>query len=185
MVNKAVFFDKDGVLNKLVERELGVFTAPWSLDEVVFKDMSKEAVQLVKTYGYKTFLISNQPDMLDRKMTASMLHDILQLNDTYFGFDGIKVAVKRGEPDYKPNKGLVDFFAEKYKIDLSQSYLIGDSWKDVVCGKRAGLTVYYINEKLEYDSPEEYKDIRPDFITHDVVSACMDIVMEKMNETIR
>lgn len=186
MVNRAVFFDKDGVLNKLVKRENGLSTAPWSLDEVIFTNSSKESVRVIKSYGFKTFLISNQPDMLDLKMSADTLHDILQLNDTYFGFDAIKVAIKRGEPDYKPNKGMVDILAEKYKIDLSQSFLIGDSWKDVVCGKRAGLTVYYVTNDIEYNPPEEYKDFKPDYITTDVASACIDIaIREKMNETIR
>jgi D-glycero-D-manno-heptose 1,7-bisphosphate phosphatase len=183
---KAIFFDKDGVLNKMVERE-NMWTAPWTLDEFEFTDGAKMAVNLVKSYGYKTFMITNQPDMLDGKMTATALHDILHLNDSYFGFDGIKAAIKRNEPDYKPNTGMVDFFVEKYNIDVNQSFMIGDSWKDIVCGQRAGLTTYYIGNPEKgylWDAPEEYKDLKPTYITTDIMSACMNIVMEKMDETI-
>ena len=56
VVNKAVFFDRDGVLNHLVERANGEFTAPWDVSEFDLIPGAKMAVDLVKSKGFKASL---------------------------------------------------------------------------------------------------------------------------------
>lgn len=194
-MNRAIFFDKDGVLNELVSRPEGV-TPPWNLDELQFINDSKRAVNLVKSMGFKVFMVTNQPDMLDGKMTPAAFNDIMELNSIYFGFDGVRAATRRGSDDYKPNTGMVDIFVEKYKIDVSQSFMIGDSWKDVVCGSKAGLTTFYVDphmfekdDSYKWSVPDEWKHIRPNYTVTDVMSACLDIALNRMeilrDETVR
>ena len=65
---KAIIFDRDGVLTNLVNHDDDV-TAPWSMNELSFTDTAKKAVDLAKQLGYNTFILSNQPDVNDGKIT--------------------------------------------------------------------------------------------------------------------
>jgi D-glycero-D-manno-heptose 1,7-bisphosphate phosphatase len=171
---RAVFFDKDGVLNKLVQRPTKK-TAPWTMKELEFIDESKEAVNMVQKYGWKTFMITNQPDFGDGSAKPKDLKKILQINVDYFGFDGYTFSMDRNSNRYKPERGMVDELAKKHNIDLKHSIMIGDSWRDVVLAHNCGMKCYYIGSREDYFFPEQYQHIRPDyFITH-VYAACRHI----------
>ena len=74
VVNKAVFFDRDGVLNHLVERINGEFTAPWDVSEFDLIPGAKMAVDLVKSKGFKAFVVTNQPDVYDGNLPQNHLN---------------------------------------------------------------------------------------------------------------
>ena len=127
-VVKAVFFDRDGVLNELVDRGDGIKTAPWNTSEFKILPNAKEAVDIVKKLGYKSYVVTNQPDMYDGHMS-------------------------------------------KESLDLMmKSFMIGDRWKDIVCGYNSKLTTIFIG--TEYSCPEEYKYIKPDHVVNNVLEAC-------------
>ena len=66
-MNKAIIFDRDGVLNYTVQRENEV-TAPWTLKEFKMIPGSIEAVEMAKELGYLALVATNQPDVRDKKM---------------------------------------------------------------------------------------------------------------------
>jgi len=177
MVKKAVFFDRDGVLNYLVDHD-GIKTAPWSLDEFKFVDGAKDAVALVKSVGYTTLVVTNQPDVNDGKLKANDLQFMTRMVKTWLGIDDVYCAYERNTKYYKPNNGMIEFFISKYNISRSKSFLVGDRWKDIVAGKKSELTTIYIGD--EYTAPEEYSDIKPDYIVSNVLQACV-LIMELDN----
>jgi D-glycero-D-manno-heptose 1,7-bisphosphate phosphatase len=165
---KAVFFDRDGVLTKLISRG-DIYTAPWDIDEFEFLPYSKQAVDIVKDLGYKAFCVTNQPDINDEKMTETTFQMMCEIVCTSLGIDDIIAAFERGDAYYKPNTGMVDELVEEYDIDKSESYIIGDTWKDIVCGYRAGLKTIFVGQN--YSSPPEYTSVLPDYKVDDVFEA--------------
>lgn len=172
---KAVFLDRDGVLNDLIPRDNGQRTAPWHIDEFKIKPHARDAVQLIKSVGYKTIVVTNQPDVNDGYLSADHLNLMNKLIKNWIGVDEIMCAYERNTPLYKPNNGMIEFFISKYKIDRDGSFLIGDRWKDIVAGQKSNLSTIYLGK--EYSTPEEYSSINPDYIVDDVLQACT-LIME-------
>lgn len=169
---RAVFFDRDGVLNELVKRPTGERTAPWNLDEFMPISGSTAAIELVKDMGFMAFCVTNQPDVLDGILPQYHLNVMMQ----YWldqGIDDALVAYERGSAWYKPNNGMIETLVKKFKVDRDASYIIGDRWKDIVAGHKSKLTTIYIGNN--YHCPEEkYKHIHPDLIADNVLhAACL------------
>jgi D-glycero-D-manno-heptose 1,7-bisphosphate phosphatase len=172
----AVFFDKDGVLSKLVTRPTKK-TAPWTIEELEFIDGSKAAVNLVKNHSWKTFMITNQPDFGDESAEISNLFEIMQCTLAYFRFDGFDYCIERDSDHYKPKTGMVDNIVKEHDIDLKTSIIIGDSWRDMALAYNCGMKSYYIGSKEDIQFwPEEWRNIKPDYIVTNVYAACKHIV---------
>jgi len=169
---KAVFFDKDGVLCPMITPNDGRPShGAWNMKEVEFMDGSKSVVRQIQDMGYLTFMITNQPDP---EVSPEFLREMMNLCKTYFCFDDVRAATTRGAPDYKPNNSSVLFLAHLYSIELSQSFFVGDRWRDIVCGDRSGMkTVLLQNDPLDqYNSPQEYAHIKPDYTIHNLNELC-------------
>ena len=148
-------FDRDGVLTKLIEHDNDK-TAPWSINELEFTDTAKKAVDLAKQLGYNTFILSNQPDVKDGKISNNefwkmheKVQEEFQVTKTYYALD-------RNTIYYKPNNGALEKFIEEYNIDREKSYFIGDSWKDISCGKSSNLKTIYIRDKIDNKITPDY-----------------------------
>ena len=89
MINKAIFFDRDGVFNELVLRPSGSLTAPWIDDEFEYLEGINLSTKIIKEKGLFCFLVTNQPDINDgltTKKTVASFH--MKLNKR-FNFDEI------------------------------------------------------------------------------------------------
>ena len=170
-MNKAVFFDRDGVINKLVERLDGSETSPWDVSELIFLPNAYPALELTKKLGYFNFIVTNQPAVEEGYMNLYSLARINVKTSAFFGenLHGIRCAIKKGDSEYKPNTGMIDHFIHDYRIDREASFMVGDRWKDIVAGNRSGLKTIFIGE--EYTFPYEYREIKPDFICANIYEA--------------
>lgn len=166
---KAVFFDRDGVLNELVNHN-GVLTAPWSIDEFKLFGGAKQAIDIVKKIKYNTYVVTNQPDVLDGYLKALDLAKMMKACID-LGIDDGLCAFDRNSAWYKPNNGMIETLIKMYNIDRSQSYIIGDRWKDIIAGYKSKLTTIYIGE--DYFSPLKYENIYPDYTVDNVLQACL------------
>lgn len=147
---KAVFLDRDGVLN--VYR--GFVRSP---EELELADGAAEAVRRINGSGYLAIVITNQPIIARGECTYETLGEIhnkletllgqegAYLDDIFYcphhpdrGFPGEIPELKIACSCRKPKAGLLLLAAEKYHIDLSQSYMIGDGERDVEAGRAAG-----------------------------------------------
>ncbi len=162
---KAVFLDRDGVINDVVDRGDNCvvggkkvrFTAPWTYDEFRLKEGVPEALEEICRCGYLRILVTNQPDMAYGTMTRDaydrIMADIkkLPLDDSmvclHTRYDGCSCK--------KPKPGMLITAAEKWNIDLVSSYIIGDTDEDIGAGTHAGCRTILIagrqNEGIEAD----------------------------------
>lgn len=165
---KSIFWDRDGVINELVYHD-GIYTAPWKAEEFKFTKNIKQAINKVKNLGYYNFIVTNQPDILDGHLKLKQLQIMHNMIQKWLGFDEILFEMNRHSNNYKPNNGMVEKLISKYNIDRSNSFMIGDRWKDIVCGEKSKLNTIFIGSK--YNSPLEYKDIKPKHIVSSPLEA--------------
>ena len=161
-MNKAIFLDRDGVLNKVVLREKGkVIGSPKSLYELKLSPYIKKTSLYLKKKGYLLIMITNQPDYIRQKNTKKNIVQInnflkkkLFLDDVYVCFhDDLNNCKCR-----KPKPGMILMAQKKHQIDLKKSYFIGDRWRDIVAGKKAKCKTILI----DYNYKEKMKT-NPDF----------------------
>ena len=155
-MRKAVFLDKDGVINSLVERPDGRMTSPWTLEEfkqTLFPHI-KESIQILKELDYLVFVVTNQPGVLDGEMYMTELDDICGYLEEELGIDHVLYALKKDSPVYKPNKGMFESLIRTYDVDTMHSVMIGDRWKDMVPARDCQVPTIYVGENCEF--PEGY-----------------------------
>ena len=148
---KAIFLDRDGTINKMV----GFVTKPEQFELI---EGAAEAIKAINKSGYLAIVVTNQPVIARGDCTFEELQTIHDKMETELGkvgafVDAIYVCPHHtdkgfeGErPEYKcncdcrkPKPGLLQQAAKDFNIDLSESYMIGDSHRDVEAGENAGV----------------------------------------------
>jgi D-glycero-D-manno-heptose 1,7-bisphosphate phosphatase len=158
----AVFLDRDGVLNIQLVRD-GKPYAPDRIEDFRLFDGAPEACRALKAAGFALVVATNQPDvgrgLIGRDVIESM-HAKLQ--ERIPEIDRIEVSYDpgRGEksPRRKPEPGMLLDAAQALGLDLGASWMVGDRWRDVECGRRGGVRTVFID--YGYD---EGHDCAPDF----------------------
>jgi len=175
-LSQVVFLDRDGVIN----RDSPDYVKSWG--EFEFLPGSIEAIRNLTVSGFATILITNQ-SAVNRRLIS---HTELQTIHTR-----MKTALKRRDghiqdiffcphrPDErcacrKPKPGLIHQAQSKYRIDLSQSFMVGDNAKDIKCARNAGCgCAILVQSGIGSDAAEilAAQDISPDFIARDLSEA--------------
>jgi D-glycero-D-manno-heptose 1,7-bisphosphate phosphatase len=139
-VTAAVFLDRDGVLNHLVDRN-GTPVSPRLSDDFHLIDGAMGAVRMLHEAGYACVVVTNQPDLGRGLMAQTELDAMHDRLGSAGPFAGIYVC-PHGTDDAcscrKPKSGLLITAAAELNIDLEQSWMIGDRWVDIVAGMDAG-----------------------------------------------
>jgi D-glycero-D-manno-heptose 1,7-bisphosphate phosphatase len=164
---KAVMFDRDGVISKLIDKH-----AAFKYEDFELYPTARAALNETKNHGFKNFVVTNQPDVNNGELTMEDLNRMHTLLMKRLPIDNIKVCTERNSHRYKPNTGMVDELIADYKIDVKNSFFVGDRWRDIVCGYRAGLTTILItNSETQNDWPEEFINIKPDYVVRSITKA--------------
>jgi D-glycero-D-manno-heptose 1,7-bisphosphate phosphatase len=148
-MKKAIFWDRDGTLVELVHRG-NQLTSAWNLSEIRYLPDAKETITKAHNFGYLNFIVTNQPHVHYGDIT---LEECLEINNAIkarLWVDESVMALVPGDEDYKPNAGMINKLIKIYDVDVSQSYMIGDRWKDVLAGYNAGLSTIYVGK--DYDA---------------------------------
>jgi D-glycero-D-manno-heptose 1,7-bisphosphate phosphatase len=150
---KAVFFDRDGVLNHLIKRD-GSYYSPQRFRDFYITDDAKDVIAHVHEMGYLAIVVSNQPDISRGKLKqfeldkmSDSLFEELSIDDVFYCThdDGNDTGCR------KPAPGLF-FAAHKiYNIDFKKSFMIGDTWKDVEAAQKVGISMILLNKKYNQD----------------------------------
>jgi len=144
---KAVFLDRDGVVNRGVIRE-GKPYPPQSLDELELLPGVEGAVQALKESGYLIIIVTNQPDVRTGVQTLEVLELMHESLRRWLPIDDIKVCM-HVEADNcvcrKPKPGMLMEAARERDISLLDSYMIGDRWRDIEAGKAAGCATFFVD----------------------------------------
>ena len=161
----AVFLDRDGTLNIQVIREGKPF-APSSVSEFKLFDGVPAACRALHEAGYVLVVATNQPDVgrgLQSQASVEAMH--AKLCELIPEISRVEVSFAPGlpgdavDPRRKPEPGMILDAARKLGLDLARSWMIGDRWRDVDCGRRAGLRTIFID--FNYAEPLR---AAPDFV---------------------
>ena len=143
-MNKGLFLDRDGVINKLVDNR-----PPWKISEIFIYEEIKDIINYSRSLDYIPIVITNQPDAARGDITYDLLNKInssickkLNLNNCYIcdhPYDGVCEC-------RKPKPGMILQASKDINIDLNKSYMIGDREKDIEAGRRAGCKTISISE---------------------------------------
>lgn len=158
MGTKAILFDRDGVINPLVQREDGRLTSPWHKDELTYFPYVKETFAELKELGFVSFIVTNQPGIVDGDMTVEDLADINLMLYADLDVTRIDCATYKQSEYYKPENMMLEDIIETYNVDRFSSYMIGDRWKDIVPGNKSGLTTILVGEpnKYQYELQKQF-----------------------------
>ena len=145
-MRRAVFLDRDGVLNRAVVRD-GKPYPPDALDELEILPGVDESCAKLKKAGFLLVAVSNQPDVARGLQREAVVQGINSALRTRLSLDDVRVCF-HDDGDAcgcrKPEPGLLLDAAARWHIDLSKSFLVGDRFKDVEAGRRAGCTTVLI-----------------------------------------
>lgn len=153
---RAVFLDRDGVINRAIVRN-GKPYPPSGLEELEILPGVGAALVRLKAAGFVLVVVSNQPDVA-RGTTArdtveiinAKLAESLPVDDFRMCFhDSGDGCVCR-----KPNPGMLLAAARDHGIDLASSFMIGDRWRDIEAGQRAGCKTFFVDYGYDEQQPE-------------------------------
>jgi D-glycero-D-manno-heptose 1,7-bisphosphate phosphatase len=170
-----VFLDRDGVLNRCHIRD-GRPYAPRSLAELEILPGVPEALQRLAAAGFCLIGATNQPDVSHGLIAQDVVEVMHRRLLATLPLDDILVcySTDNADPRRKPNPGMVHEAAERFGIDLEHSFLIGDRWKDIEAGRRAGCRTIFI----DYGYAEGLPDPPADFTTYSLAEAADWILRE-------
>lgn len=147
MSERAVFFDRDGVLNESEVRG-GRPYAPTSLDAFLITADAADAVHRIKKAGYRTVVVTNQPDVGNRLVARREVDAMHQQLRSVLPIDDIRVcfhAQNAGCTCRKPAPGMLLDAAGTWNLDVARSIMIGDRWSDIAAGRAAGCRTVFID----------------------------------------
>jgi D-glycero-D-manno-heptose 1,7-bisphosphate phosphatase len=169
----AVFLDRDGTLNLQVVRA-GKPYPPATLAEFALFPGVPEACAQLAAAGYVLVVATNQPDVGRGDQAQSVVEAMhARLRELVPAITHIEVCYAPGQgvahaEDYrrKPAPGMITDAASNLGLDLARSWMVGDRWRDIDCGQRAGLRTVFID--FGYD---EALRAAPDFTVQDFTAA--------------
>ncbi|MBA2840769.1 D-glycero-D-manno-heptose 1,7-bisphosphate phosphatase [Methanococcus maripaludis] len=147
-MNKVIFLDRDGVINKKLENDYVKSVFEFEILESV-----KETLQKLKELGYLLIVITNQQGIgkgiMSEKDLESihnyMLKELPEIDDIFY-CPHLNGTCNCRKPE---NKMLLDA-KEKWNIDFNKSWMIGDSESDIICGKSVGCKTIFICGDLNH-----------------------------------
>lgn len=146
VADRAVFLDRDGVLNALVERD-GESVSPRTLVDFAVVPDAQANVERLRNAGFRVFVITNQPDIARGRMSRATLDAMLEALRSTVVLDDIAVCMHDDADGCicrKPKPGMLEALAERWQIDLARSVVVGDSWRDVQAGRAANCATVLV-----------------------------------------
>jgi D-glycero-D-manno-heptose 1,7-bisphosphate phosphatase len=194
-MNRAVFLDRDGVINEIVYfPEMGLPDSPLNPRQFKLLPGVAEAIRIFNSLGHKVIVASNQPAIAKGKMTHELFEQIrtkmrTALEKKGASIDGEYYCLHHPQAklvEYKvncncrkPKPGLILKASEDFDLEPAQCYAIGDSLIDVEAGKAVGCMTFLIgNSKCDLCRFIQKKNVKPDYIVPSLLHASK--IIERM-----
>ncbi len=146
-MNKAVFLDRDGVINRAIVRNGKPFP-PATIEEFELLPGVEETISALRMAGYLIIVVTNQPDVATGVQTRDVVEAMHDKIKKMALCDDVKVCYHTDADDCacrKPKPGMLIGAAREWKIDLANSFMVGDRWRDIAAGNAAGCQTYFID----------------------------------------
>ena len=147
MMRRAVFLDRDGVVNASMVRD-GKPYPPANLEELKVLPGVAEAIRSLRGAGFMVVVVTNQPDVatgIQLREVVETMHSSLR-NELLI--DDIRVCYHIDVDNCacrKPKPGMLLEAAHDLTIDLHRSFMVGDRWRDIEAGKAASCYTFFID----------------------------------------
>jgi len=193
--SKAVFLDRDGVINPLVYNPATqAYESPHDPGDFAVFPHVKESLELLKLSGYIIIVVSNQPSFAKGKTTLENIKEIGRLlnefsnenggliDDFYYCYHHPQGIV----PEYttvrrcrKPGTLFLEQAVSKYDLDKGMCWFVGDSDTDIICGKAMGFRTVKISNEQTQESQSKNGAVAPDLpdvFAPDLLKAAKEII---------
>jgi len=154
-MHRAVFLDRDGVINKALMVD-GKPYPPKDLDELEIMPGVNQAILQLRNFGYFCIVVTNQPDVARGKTSLEAVESINQFLIERLAIHEIISCYHDDHENCgcrKPKPGSFIMAALKYNIDLSKSFMVGDRWRDIEAGQNAGCRTFFIDYQYNEKQP--------------------------------
>jgi len=158
MTNRAVFLDRDGVLNRSIIRN-GRPNPPTKLSELEILPGVPEAIMNLRAANFRLIVITNQPDVARGTQTREAVKSFNEVLQAKLQLDEFRVCYHDDADNCncrKPAPGLLLKAANDSQLDLKSCFLVGDRWRDIEAGHRAGCTTIFIDYAYAERRPSGY-----------------------------
>ncbi len=163
-MKRAVFLDRDGVLNRAIVRD-GKPYPPAHVSELEILPGVEEALAALRAAGFLLIVVTNQPDVARGATTREAVEEINAALGAALPIDEFRTCFHDsgfGCECRKPKPGALLAAAALHNIDLSESYIVGDRWRDTEAGQRAGCKTILVDCR--------YQEKQPEYVDHRVKS---------------
>jgi len=176
---RAIFLDRDGVISRSPVRN-GLPFAPTALDDFEILPEASEACRRLKQAGFLLIVVTNQPEVGRGTMKQETVEAMHARMCREVPIDRVSVCYHPGHGKSqcdcrKPKTGLLVSAAQELNIDLTQSWMVGDRWRDIDCGFAAGCKTIFIDRGYA----EALKQA-PDYRAEDLAEAA-EIILQRNN----
>lgn len=171
----AVFLDRDGVINRPLIRD-GRPYSPRNFYEFEILPDVKEAVTLLKKENLEVVVVTNQPDIANHFVTKEFVHGLHKRLNRILGLRHFYVCEHNDQDECecrKPKAGLLRLAGSHLNLNLKESFLVGDRWKDIQAGQEVGCKCYFIDYKYAEKNPE------PPFVRVASLMEATKLILEK------
>jgi len=174
-MHKAVFLDRDGVINRAMVRD-GKPYPPKDLHELEILPGVAEALTLLRQANYRLIVVTNQPDVARGTTSKESVESINQFLRDRLPLDEFRTCYHDDHEACdcrKPKPGALIAAAQQHEIALDKSYMVGDRWRDIEAGSRAGCQTVFIDYGYNEKQPEHV-----DYRVHSLHEAALAILGE-------
>jgi len=157
MGGRAVFLDRDGVLNRAPVRD-GRPQSVVSVEEVELLPGVPEACAMLRDAGFSLIVVTNQPEVARGRVSQDAVEAIHEFLRARLPLDEVRVCYHddaEGCNCRKPKPGMLLEAARDRGVDLARSFMVGDRWRDIEAGRRAGCKTVFIDYGYDELRPEE------------------------------
>jgi D-glycero-D-manno-heptose 1,7-bisphosphate phosphatase len=155
MTRRAVYLDRDGVLNRAVVRD-GKPYPPATPAELEILPGVPQALARLRSAGFRLVVLTNQPDVGRGTMPIETVKAIHACMAAALPLDAIEVCLHGGHEACdcrKPRPGMLLRDGAAYGIDLRRSFIVGDRWRDIDAGAAAGCRTILIDAGYDERAP--------------------------------
>lgn len=155
-MQKAIFLDRDGVINQSIVRN-GKPYPPENLAAMTILPGVKDALEQLSKAGFLLIVITNQPDVAKGITRQETVEEINFYLSQQLPLDEIRSCYhedKDGCDCRKPLPGALLAAAKAHNIDLKNSYMVGDRWRDIEAGQHAGCKTIFIDYGYQEKQPQ-------------------------------
>jgi|TARA_Y100000310_G_scaffold340185_2_gene435108 D-glycero-D-manno-heptose 1,7-bisphosphate phosphatase len=192
-MKRAVFLDRDDTINKSIYiSDENRIESPLKPEEFELFSTAGDAIKIFNELGFLVIVVTNQPAIAKAKTTVELVDQIHEKMKADLEAQGTQVDEVYYCPHSEPGKGKIPEFTkicdcrkpgqgmflqakERFDIDMENSYMIGDSWRDIKVGNSLGCTTF----KVDHSMIETHSDLiteqlnNPDHKVKDLYEAAL------------